>query len=141
MIRAVLDANVVVAAMLSPRGVPAQLLATARESWRLVWSPPIVAECHRVLDYARIKRAMRLPNPHAFVDDVAALADMVRTDLPVLDVVRKDPSDNVYLATALAGAARWVVTGDKRHLLPIKTFGGVRIVLPSVFLAELRAQG
>ncbi len=45
-----------------------------------------------------------------------ASAHMVATDLlPAVDVVKADPSDNVYLATALAGGARWVVSGNTRH--------------------------
>ena len=48
-------------------------------------------------------------------------------------------SKNVYLATALAGGARWVVTGNTRHLTPLDGCAGLRIVLPAVFLAELDA--
>ncbi len=62
---------------------------------------------------------------------------MVATDLlPAVDVVKADPSDNVYLATALAGGARWVVTGSTRHLTPLDGYAGLRIVEPAVFLAE-----
>ena len=58
-----------------------------------------------------------------------ASAHMVATDLlPAVDVVKADPSDNVYLATALAGGARWVVTGNTRHLTPLDGYAGLRIV-------------
>jgi predicted nucleic acid-binding protein len=66
---------------------------------------------------------------------------MVATDLlPAIDVVKSDPTHNVYLATALAGGARWVVTGNTRHLTPLDGYAGLRITVPSVFLAELDAQ-
>ncbi len=55
-------------------------------------------------------------------------------------MVKADPSDNVYLATALAGGARWVVSGNTRHLTPLDGYAGLRIVGPAVFLAELDAQ-
>jgi hypothetical protein len=54
---------------------------------------------------------------------------------PAIEVVKADPSDNVYLATALAGGARWVVTGNTRP--PLDGYAGLRVVQPAVFLAEL----
>jgi predicted nucleic acid-binding protein len=69
-------------------------------------------------------------------------ARMVATELlPAIDVVKADPADNVYLATALAGGARSVVTGNTRHLTPLDGYAGLRIAVPAVFLAELDAQG
>lgn len=59
-------------------------------------------------------------------------------DLPELGVVKGDPSDDVYLATALVGAARRVLTGGQRHLLRLREFAGDRIVNPAEFLEELR---
>ena len=70
-----------------------------------------------------------------------ASAHMVATDLlPAVEVVKSDPSDNIYLATPLAGGARWVVTVNTRHLTPLDGYAGLRIVEPAVFLAELDAQ-
>jgi putative PIN family toxin of toxin-antitoxin system len=137
-IRAVLDANVVVAAMLNPAGRPSEVVARVREDFELVWSPPIVAECHRVVDYGRIRRRLRVADPHGFIDDLAEASILVTTELPEVEAVRADPSDDVYLATALTGAARWVVSGDA-HLLVLERFAGVRIATPSRFLAELAA--
>lgn len=39
----------------------------------------------------------------------------------------------------MAGGARWLVTGNTRQLTPLDGWGGVRIVEPAVFLAELDA--
>ncbi len=136
MIRVVLDANVVVAAMLNP---PAQVVDKARDDFDLVWSPPIVAECHRVVDYRKIRNRFRIRDPHLFINDLAEAAIMVATELPQVEAVRADPSDDVYIATALVGAARWVVSGDQ-HLTELERFAGVRLVAPSVFLVELAAR-
>lgn len=141
MIRAVLDCNVVVAAMLNPTGQPGRVLGLVREAFELVWSPPIVAECHRVAGYPRLRGRFRVRDPHRFVEDLAGAALMVTADLPDVNGVPADPSDDVYLATALAGAAPWLVTGDRRHLLPLGRFAGVRIVPPAAFLTELASLG
>jgi len=140
-IRAVLDCNVVITDALSV-GKCAEVLARARQrnGFELVWSPPIVAECLRVIEYSKLAGKFRT-DPRLLVEQAMASAHIVATDLlPELDVVKADPSDNVYLATALAGGARWVVTGDTRHLAPLDGYAGLRIVKPAVFLAELDAE-
>lgn len=141
MIRAVLDCNVVITAALSA-GKCAEILSRAlqREGFGLVWSPPIVAECLRVIAYPKLAGRFRT-DPRLLVERAMASAHLVATDLlPAVDVVKADRSDNVYLATALAGGARWVVTGNTRHLTPLDDYAGLRVVEPAVFLAELDAQ-
>jgi putative PIN family toxin of toxin-antitoxin system len=140
-IRAVLDCNVVITAALSA-GKCADILSRAlqRDGFELVWSSPIVAECLRVIEYPKLAGRFRT-DPRLLVERAMTSAHLVATDLlPNLDVVKADPTDNVYLATALAGGARWVVTGNTRHLTPLDGYAGLRIVEPAVFLAELDAQ-
>jgi putative PIN family toxin of toxin-antitoxin system len=136
-IRAVLDANVVLSAMLNPRGRPAEVVGQAGKKFSLVWSPPILAECHRAADYRKVRARFQIRHPHGFIDDLAAAAIIITTDLPLIDAVEDDPSDDIYIATALVGAAPWLVTGDRRHLLPLGHFAGVRIVSSAEFLLEL----
>lgn len=45
-----------------------------------------------------------------------------------------DLDDNKVLECAVVGSAQYLITGDKRHLLPLKQFQGVEIVQPAVFL-------
>jgi predicted nucleic acid-binding protein len=140
-IRAVLDCNVVVTAALSA-GKCADLLSRVRrrDGFELVWSAAIVAECLRVIEYPKLAGKFRT-DPRLLVERAMSSAHMVATDLlPAVDVVKADPSDNVYLATALAGGARWVVSRNTRHLKPLDGYAGLRIVSPAGFLAELDAQ-
>ncbi len=48
-----------------------------------------------------------------------------------------DPDDNVILATAIAGGADMIVTGDKSHLLELKSAEGIPIVTPRAALRHL----
>lgn len=50
--------------------------------------------------------------------------------------IEYDP-DNLILETALMGGADVLVTGDRRHLLPLHPFMGLAIEPPSKFLARL----
>jgi putative PIN family toxin of toxin-antitoxin system len=138
MIRAVLDANVVISAMLAPGGTPELVARDAGVRYTLVWSLPIVEECIRVAMYARLQPRFRVANPVEYVRELSGISLLMEGDLPQVHAVHADPSDDVYLATALAGAAPFLVTGDRKHLLALKEFAGVRIVTPRQFLAVLR---
>ncbi len=49
------------------------------------------------------------------------------TNLPVVNY-SADPADNLILATAIAGLAELLVTGDKKHLLSLGKVEAVSIV-------------
>ena len=49
-------------------------------------------------------------------------------------LVKGSPADDAIVATALAGGAEWLVTGDAGHLLSLGNVGGVAIVSPRAFL-------
>jgi predicted nucleic acid-binding protein len=51
-----------------------------------------------------------------------------------LQVVVADPDDDKVLETAVAAGATHLVSGDRRHLLPLREFQGIRIVSPAEFL-------
>ena len=57
---------------------------------------------------------------------------MVETEYE-LDIVKEDPTDNKHLESALAGKAKYLITGDS-HLLKFKYFKGIKIVTPRQFL-------
>ena len=48
--------------------------------------------------------------------------------------VSPDPFDNYLLATAAAGSADFLVTGDKRDLLALKLYEGTKIITVRDFL-------
>ena len=48
----------------------------------------------------------------------------------------RDPEDNKFLAAALEGKARYVVSGD-RDLLDLKTYRNIFVVRPAAFLKIL----
>ncbi len=51
--------------------------------------------------------------------------------------IKKDATDNHILACALEAKADFLVTGDKKHILPLKKIGATRIVSPAEFLHEV----
>ena len=137
--RAVLDANVVISALIRPDGPPGQILVRLlRDSaFELVASPAILDELRRSLRYRKLRKYLRLPAEELdlWVDALGAIAVMVRGEAS-RRLVAADPADDIYLAAAAEGLAEYVVSGD-RHLLDIGQHDGIRIVAPRVFLSTL----
>lgn len=140
MIRAVLDANVIVSAVLTTAGIPARILDAWRtERFALLVSSPILEEVARVLEYPRLARLHRWPQAkiRKFVAELAYLGIMTPGEI-TLNVVRNDPTDNRYLECAVEGAADYLVSGDQ-DLLDLHEHGGIRIVSPRTFSEALRS--
>ncbi len=137
MLRAVLDANVFVSAVINPRGTPAAVLK-ALDSFDLVVSEATLAELGQVLLYPTVAKRHGLTSDEirAFIEDVARIAIVTPGHLK-LRVIAEDPADDRYLECAVEGAAEYLVTGDA-HLLGFEEYEGVRIVTPKAFLEVLR---
>ena len=52
-----------------------------------------------------------------------------------LKVVTADPDDDKVVECAVVGGATHLVTGDRRHLLPLESYQGIAIVSAADFLA------
>lgn len=111
---------------------PAEVLRAAiAGEYTLLVSPAILTE---VADGFYAVPGFDDEHVRAVVMQVARVAEIVR---PVarLAVVADEP-DNRILDCAAEGKADIVVSGD-HHLLDLDAYGGVRIIRPAWFLAEL----
>ncbi len=140
MIRAVLDANVVISGILKPEGVPGKVLgAWEQERFQVVTSEAIWDEIGRVLRYPRIVARHKFAEERLdlLVSKLRKLS-LVTSGAVVVSVVAEEPSDNRYLECAVEGEADSIVSGD-RHLLELGEYRGIAIVTPAEFLEILRA--
>ena len=55
-------------------------------------------------------------------------------------MIREKDDDNRILECALEGKAEYIISGDKRHLLPLGEYEGIRILSPDEFLRLIRKQ-
>ncbi len=87
----------------------------------------------RVTRYPKIRERLSSALAGRLINEVRDLAIL----LPKLPVVgaSPDPNDNYLLAMASAGAADFLLTGDKRDLLSLRRFEGTRIISVRDFLA------
>lgn len=125
--RVVLDTNILVSALISRVGATDRLYSAWKDGrFVLVTSNEQLEEFRRVTRYARVKP---LIEPGA----VGTLFNQLRTSEAVLETLptvkrSPDPADNFLLAMAEAGAADYLVTGDKRHVLALQRHGNTHIV-------------
>src|SRR4030042_2461751 len=102
MIKLVLDTNVLVSAILNPRGKPAFILKLAlKGAVELVISQAIIKETHKVLYYPKLikllkKNGVTAKEVEAFIDNLGGIAEITKGEL-VLDVIKADPTDNIIL--------------------------------------------
>ena len=140
MIRAVLDANIFVSALIRPEGPPGQIFAELleREAFRLILSIGIVDEVRRTLADPRVRRYVRLTSREieAWLASMQSVAEVVEGRHSV-SVVASDPDDDKYFVAAVEGDADVVVSGDK-HVLEVQQFERIRVLTPRAFLDKLR---
>lgn len=134
MIRAVLDTNVYVAALLSHSGSPARLVQALSDGvFDAVVCPRLLDELRGVLH--RPKIAHRVES--GLADEFVHWLERVTISAPDPEVTRPvspDPDDGYLIALALIGRAEVIVSGDD-HLLGLQG-ATPHIVSPAVF-AEL----
>ena len=125
--RVVLDTGILIAALITKNTLPDRLYQLWREKrFTLITSEWQLSEFKRVSRYPKLR-------PYLKQHEVGTMIQGLRTntivfsDLPRVDV-SEDPDDNPILATALAGKADFIVTGDKRDLLSLNKFEGIPIV-------------
>jgi putative PIN family toxin of toxin-antitoxin system len=130
---AVFDTNVLFSGV-GWRGKPFQCLELARTG-RVDG-----VTCREILDELAEKLQSKLSfTPQQALDTVAELLTFLRVVAVTgqLKVIPADPDDDKVLECAVTAGATHIVTGDRRHLLPLGTFQGIAIVSAADFLAHL----
>lgn len=132
--RLVIDTNVLISALLARSSLPAHIVALWRERWfDLLTSAEQMEELVRVTRCPRVRDRLTPAVAGRLVNEVRDVAILI-SDLPRVDACA-DPHDNYLLALASAGGADFLISGDKRDLLGMRRYHGVRIVAVRDFLA------
>ena len=131
--RVVLDTNVIVSGLNFPGNERMVLELALRGRFELFLSWFILGEVSGVLtrkfgwDQERAVRAI------SALENAAIVIEPLRLD----EVIAGGHADNRILECAVAANAYYLVTGDRRHLLPIGEHQGTRIVNAPRFLSML----
>jgi putative PIN family toxin of toxin-antitoxin system len=128
-VKVVIDANVLVSALLSPFGGPSQILELVSSSKiTLLIDSRIFAEYREVL---KRKRFFIPPDLQVKIPGrISELALWISSE--PLKLKLPDPEDRMFVEVAMAGNADILITGNKKHF-PLST-RKLRILTPSEFL-------
>lgn len=114
--RAVLDANVIISALLSPDGSPARIVrAWQQGGFELTVSPFLLDELERALAYPKLRRRIDAEEAEAVVAWLSRSATVAPDPDEAPPIHAVDPGDDYLIALAAAQDA-FLVTGDD-HLL------------------------
>lgn len=137
-IRAVIDTNVFVSGVISPKGSPRKILELAREGiFKAVTSISINHEIFEVIHRNYIYNKYGLTEE--IIDDMATFlyeGTILTEDFYTIQKVKKDPEYNKFIACAIEGEADYIISGDG-HLLNLKHYKGIQIVDANSFLKIL----
>lgn len=131
--RLVLDTNVVIAAVVA-EGLCRDIVRRRIKVHTLVTSPALLGELANTLRDKFGVEPSDLPLLAAYRDR----ADVVQPS-PLPNPVCRDADDDRVLATAVAGQADVIVSGDA-DLLTLGTYEGIRVLSPRQFVELLDAQ-
>ena len=132
--RVVLDTNVYISIFTNPKGELGAIWEHAlKGTYTLLISPAIVAELANVL-----REKFKWPEGEikARAKGFVRMAEIITPKI-VPNVIEDNPADNHILACAISGKADFIVSRDRRHLLPLKDYEGIHIVRPVDFLRML----
>jgi putative PIN family toxin of toxin-antitoxin system len=136
----VLDTNVVVAAMRSPRGASASLLIAARRGkLTMLVNVALALEYEATCQLPEHRLAAELNDAEVgiFIDAVLAMAEPVETHFMWRPQLR-DPADELVLEAAVNGRADAVVTFNRRDFGDAPAAFGIEVLTPAEALNRVR---
>jgi len=120
-------------------GPPSRLLEEAIDArLELVLFEPVIAELERILIEKLEFDLQRWREVESLLAELAVESVAAPVEPP--EAVTGDPDDDLILACAIVAKVEVLVSGDRKHLLPVGERDGVRILTPQALLAELRGE-
>ena len=133
MLRAVLDTNVLISAIISDGKSRELLKKGITNQFSILISDFILKELVTVIRRPKFKTSE--DEAQRTLLALIRTADVVNVKSKI-KAVKEDPKDDMIIETAVDGGADVIVTGDS-HLLRLKTFEGIKIISVDEMLACL----
>jgi putative PIN family toxin of toxin-antitoxin system len=149
MIRALLDTNTLFSGIYKADGNSGRVLRLGLAgTFEACVTEPIMEELMDVLERPRTRRLLYAMTSVLTPDSVAALVEQLGVAFTILPLsgitheVKDDPDDSHVLSAAIQNEVDYIVSGDKRHILPLDKHPemrrlSIRAVSPAQFLSVL----
>ncbi|PIS07990.1 putative toxin-antitoxin system toxin component, PIN family [Candidatus Berkelbacteria bacterium CG10_big_fil_rev_8_21_14_0_10_43_13] len=132
--KVVLDTNIYLSGLIFPNSKPSLVLDLAKEGkFEIYCSDFIIVEIERIF-IAKFGYGQNTTDK--IILEILKFVKVIQPDKKV-DVIKSNADDNHILECAMSAQADYLVTGDKKHILPLKKFGTTKIVNASDFLEKL----
>jgi len=133
--RVTVDTNVLISSLIATGGSADQVIQLVRDGeMEMVLSRFILDELARVLTQ---KFELPAKAVQSAVDRFQRLAIIVEPRA-IVNVIKEKRDDNRILECAIAGRVDFLITGDKKHILPLASIQGIPIVGVTEFLQKHR---
>ena len=139
LIRVVIDTNILISGLFAKSGSIAELM----ELWidgrfELATSQEILDELYRVFHKPSIQKHFK-PSEDEIVEYIDTVKEraIITPSIYKTDRIKRDSSDNKFLACAVEARADLIVSGDK-HLKEVKEFHGIKIVDAKIFVEKIK---
>jgi uncharacterized protein len=131
--KVVFDTNIYISAIIFG-GAPGICLDLARKKKIILFtSRAILLELAQVLDR---KFAWEKEEITDVIQAIGGIAELVKP-VQTVHIISEDLSDNRILEAALAAKAGFIISGDKKHILPLISFQNIKIVSATEFLKKV----
>jgi uncharacterized protein len=135
--RVVLDTSTLISAAINPRSPSGIAYQLAVELCDVFVSSETIVELTEVIHREKLRRYFA--GDEGFRERFVADYQGVAIDAPVTIVANDcaDPKDNKFLSLARSVRADFIVSGDKKHLIPMHPYFGIAIVGDQDFVAAI----
>jgi putative PIN family toxin of toxin-antitoxin system len=138
---AVIDTNVWISAALSGQRTPGLLVQHILAQGAVVFSAATFQELQTRLWKPKFDRYLSADLRRQLLHDAAAAAVWVEIPPPLAaQTYSRDPQDDMFIHTALAAGAPWLVTGDDDLLAIHPAPPGLHILTPAAALQWLKSE-
>ena len=130
--RIVADTNILIGSIFW-NGIPYKVIQQALDGkLEICTSKAILNEVRKTLKDPKEGFALSEQEIDDIIDGILLYAKLVEP-MEVMDIVKRDPKDNMVIACAIAAGAHCIVTRDK-DLLTLKEYEKIKIITPEEFI-------
>jgi hypothetical protein len=132
------DVNVMLSGTTISGHAPSQIIqAWRRDEIHVATSEPILEDLRRAFTYPKVTKFTKMTDDEVenYIDLLRASATVVPGSTPVK--ISPDSDDDKLFSCAIEANANYIVSMDKKHVLSVSEYKGVKTMHPTEFVGEV----
>ncbi|NBA84329.1 putative toxin-antitoxin system toxin component, PIN family [Emticicia sp. CRIBPO] len=128
----VIDTNDFKSALIGKKHRDKLFSVLANPEIRIYADKTLLEEIREVGYREKFRKYVSLSHVDEYIEVLEYRLTFINSDIQIFDSI--DPDDNYLLELAVSSGSEYLITGDKKHLLNLTPFRGIRIVRLQEFL-------